>query len=238
MVGAESASAPVTPFASEPAGGPAVSGFLHLPAAPSGDGLVLTHGAGSNCRAPLLEAVAAAFAGSGLTVLRCDLPYRQRRPQGAPGPGDAERDRAGLKSAMEAVRRLVSGRVFLGGHSYGGRQASMAAASEPSLADALLLLSYPLHPPGREAQMRTAHFPQLRAPALFAHGARDPFGSLEQMRDALALIPAPVRLHPIDNAGHDLLPARRKSASPEVAAGIAAAFLSFLSLSAEPSSSV
>ena len=76
---------------------PFVRGLLHRPAKPNGNGLVLTHGAGSNCQAPLLIALAETFSGAGFVVLRCDLPYRQDRPYGPPGPGDAKRDRAGLK---------------------------------------------------------------------------------------------------------------------------------------------
>ena len=70
--------------------------------------------------------------------------------------------------------------------------------------DALLLLSYPLHPPRKPEQLRTAHFPKLRTPALFVHGSRDPFGSLDELKSAMALIPAPVKLLEIDGAGHDL----------------------------------
>src|SRR5438874_10225949 len=95
---------------------PAVRGFLHHPENPNGDGLVLTHGAGSNCNSPLLIAVSEAFTDAGLTVLRCDLPYRQIRSYGPPRPGDAERDREGLKNAVGAIKKVVSGRIFLGGH--------------------------------------------------------------------------------------------------------------------------
>ena len=95
---------------------PFVRGLLHRPANPNGIGLVLTHGAGSNCQAPLLIALAESFAESGFTVLRCDLPYRQDRPFGPPGPGDANRDRAGLSNAVGALKNLTS-RIFLGGHS-------------------------------------------------------------------------------------------------------------------------
>jgi uncharacterized protein len=95
-------------------------------------------------------------------------------------------------------------RVFLGGHSYGGRQATMLAAADPGLADGLLLLSYPLHPPRNPSQLRTAHFPQLRTRALFVHGSRDPFGRLEELKLALNLIPATTSLLPIEEAGHDL----------------------------------
>jgi predicted alpha/beta-hydrolase family hydrolase len=177
---------------------------LHRPDAPPGDGLVLTHGAGGNCRAPLLVAAAEAFAAAGLTVLRCDLPFRQRRPTGPPLPSGAAADRAGLKQATEALGDLVSGRVFLGGQSYGGRQASMLAAEEPDLAAGLLLFSYPLHPPGKPERLRTEHFPRLRIPTVFVQGTADPFGAPAELKAAIALIPAPTCLIPVAGAGHDL----------------------------------
>jgi len=162
----------------------AVRGFLHRPVSANGDALVLTHSAGANCQSPLLVAVAEALAGCGLTVLRCDLPFRQMRPHGPPGAGSAARDRAGLRQAVAAMRKIVPGRVFLGGHSYGGRQATMLAADDPRVAAALLLLSYPLHPPRRPTQLRTAHFPQLHVPSLFVTGTRDEFASVEEMTSA------------------------------------------------------
>ncbi len=106
---------------------PFVRGLLHRPANPNGSGLVLTHGAGSNCQAPLLVALAETFSAAGFVVLRCDLPYRQDRPYGPPGPGDAKRDRAGLKNAVAALKNLARGRVFLGGHSYGGGNPACSA---------------------------------------------------------------------------------------------------------------
>jgi len=183
---------------------PQVRGFVHRPTEASGDGLALAHGAGSNCRAPLLVALAQVFAAAGVTVVRCDLPYRQSRPYGPPGPGDAARDRQGLKNAVTALRKLVPGRVFLGGHSYGGRQSSMLCAEEVRLVDGVLLLSYPLHPPRRPDQLRTQHLPKLQTPALFVQGTRDPFGSPEEMESAMSLIPAKTRLVLIGGAGHDL----------------------------------
>src|SRR5207302_3636346 len=144
---------------------------------PGPDGVVLTHGASSNARAPLLLRLAEAFVATGLTVFRYDLPFRQARPTGPPSPGGAARDREGLRGAVQSMRASVSGRVFLGGHSYGGRQASILAADHPGLADTLLLLSYPLHPPGRVAQPRTAHFSDLRTPALFVHRSAAPVGA-------------------------------------------------------------
>jgi hypothetical protein len=182
--------------------------------------LLLTHGAGSNRNAPLLVALAAAFEQANINVLRWDLPFRQERPKGPPRPGDSARDRAGLREQILKMRETKPERVWLGGHSYGGRQSSMLAAEFPELADALLLLSYPLHPPDKPASLRTAHFPQLRTPALFVHGSRDPFASTDEMKDAMTLIPAPVDLLEIEGAGHDL-----GGKHADLAAGIAEAFL-------------
>jgi hypothetical protein len=181
-----------------------VSGFLHRPATADGRGLVLTHGAGGNCRAPLLSACADSFAAAGVTVLRCDLVFRQKRLSGPPSPATAVADRAGLRDAVDYLRGIVSGPIFLGGHSYGGRQASMLAAEAPGLAACLVLLSYPLHPPAKPAQLRTAHFSKLQTPAIFVSGDKDPFGTLQELAQAIAAIPAPVQLIPIMGAGHDL----------------------------------
>jgi len=202
------------------AGDPPVRGVLHPAGSRGADGLVLTHGAGGNADAPLLVAVAEAFVARGITVLRCDLPYRQARSRGGPSPAGAARDRQGLRAAL---RERVSGRLFLGGHSYGGRQASMLLAAEPARASALLLQSYPLHPPGRPQNLRTAHLPDLRVPTLFVQGTADPFGSLAELDTARALIPGRTALLNV-SGGHDLgwSQKRRDTTLPE---RIAAAFL-------------
>jgi uncharacterized protein len=185
---------------------PAVRGFLHSPANPNGDALILTHGAGSDCTAPLLVALGETFAGQGFLVLRCDLPFRQEgeRRTGPPFPGKAERDRAGLRNAVAVLRKNVAGRIFLGGHSYGGRQSTILCAAEPELVSGLLLLSYPLHPPRKPDQLRIQHLPNLQTPSLFVHGTRDPFGSVEEIMKALQLIPAKTELIKVEGAGHDL----------------------------------
>ena len=183
---------------------PNIRGFLHVPETPNQDGVILTHGAGGNAQAPLLRALAETFVAAGFTVLRNDLPFRQLRPFGPPGPGDASRDRAGLKNANAKMRTMLSGRIYLGGHSYGGRQASMLCAEQPDLAAGLLLLSYPLHPPLRPEQQRTQHLPDLRTPTLFIHGTRDPFGTIAELERALKMIPAKTKLMEIEGAGHDL----------------------------------
>jgi uncharacterized protein len=204
--------------------GPAVSGFLHRPAGPAPDGIVLTHGAGSDCDAPLLVALATAMAERSVAALRCDLPFRQARRRGPPSPATAARDREGLRQAVGALRQIVPRRSFLGGHSYGGRQASLLLAEDPPIAGGLLLLSYPLHPPARPDALRTAHLPALRVPALFVQGTRDPFGTVAEIEVARRLIPAPTALLTVE-AGHDLGQARARSSLPALAERIAIAFL-------------
>jgi len=191
-----------------------VRGYLHLVSAHS-DCLILTHGAGANCQSPLLTTLAEVFSASGVTVLRCDLPFRQTRPHGPPPPGSAKRDQDGLRSAVAAMRKHTAGRIFLGGHSYGGRQASMLAAAEPGLVERLLLLSYPLHPPKRPQELRTQHLPALQTPALFVQGTRDGFASIAEMETALKLIPARTELLPISDAGHELMTKRNQDELPQ-----------------------
>lgn len=202
--------APAQPFLDATAQ-PAVRGFLHLPAQPNGDSLLLTHGAGANCQSNLLVTLATAFAEAGFAVLRYDLPFRQERRFGPPFPAKAALDRDGIRRAIEIIRQRTAGRVLAGGHSYGGRQTSMLVAEYPALVEGLLLLSYPLHPPRKPGQLRTAHFPRLTGPALFVHGTRDPFGSLEEMHSAIELIPGKHALLEIEGAGHDLLPRKRST---------------------------
>jgi len=203
-----------------------VRGWLHEPQDPNGDVLVFTHGAGGNSDSALLKALGAACAESGYLFLRCDLPFRQMRPTGPPRPGDAARDREGLQRAAEVMRRRVRGRVFLGGQSYGGRQATMLAADNPGLASGLLLTSYPLHPPGKPEQLRTQHFSRLRTPALFVEGSRDAFATFTEMESALKLIPARTSMLRVEGAGHDLA-GRKAAAAEQLARTIVAAFQEF-----------
>lgn len=218
-----------------------VRGFLHCAANPNANALILTHGAGANCQAPLLAALAEVFSAAGFTVLRCDLPFRQLRRTGPPPRGSAERDQAGLRAAVAAMRRETAGpgsprtgprpgggsRIFLGGHSYGGRQASMLAATDSALVEALLLLSYPLHPPKRPDQLRTSHFADLKTPAFFVHGVRDGFATSAEIEAAQKLIPASTELLSVPSAGHELLSPRNRAELPQL---IGSTFLSFVNL--------
>jgi len=173
--------------------------------------MLLSHGAGGDSKAPLMVAVAKAFCEAGYCVLRWDLPFRQLRARGAPG-GSGQRDRDGIRQAVILLRqKFPDVPLYLAGQSYGGRQSSMVAAEDSSVADGLLLLSYPLHPPGKPAQLRTDHFTSLRVPALFVHGTRDPFGTVDELRKAIRLIPVAARLQVVDGAGHGVPPATAAS---------------------------
>lgn len=203
----------------------AVRGWMHEPERGNGDAIALTHGAGANCESKLLVAVAHAFEDAGFVVLRFDLPFRQERLHGPPRFGSAERDREGIRGAIEAMKEKVRGRVFVGGHSYGGRQTSMLIAEEPELAEGLLLLSYPLHPPRKPEELRTAYFAKLERPTFFVHGTRDPFGSSAEMKSGLELIRAPHELMEVEGAGHDLA---GKSGAGELAGRIVEGFRAFV----------
>ena len=218
---------------------PATPGYLHKPAQSNNIVVGLTHGAGANCQSKLLISVSDALAAAGFTVFRFDLPFRQARPQGPPHPGTAAADREGLRQTAAQMKLFMkhpkkstdSPRVVLAGHSYGGRQASMLLAENPEAADAVLLLSYPLPPPNKPTQLRTKHFPQLRKPAFFVQGTRDPFASVEELSLALQQIPNPVHLLQIEGAAHDL----QSPKSPiDIPAQIATEFALFLATTIEP----
>jgi uncharacterized protein len=103
----------------------------------------------------------------------------------------------------------------------------MLAASQPDIAEALLLLSYPLHPPKKPDELRTAHFPQLQTPALFIHGSRDGFGRHEELAAATKLIPARTEILEITGAGHEILTKRNAGEVPPM---IVAGFEKFLTV--------
>ena len=163
-------------------------------------GMVLTHGAGSNAEAPLLVALSTALAERDWAVLRVNLAFRQKRPSGPPHPSGAAADRAGLAEAITSLHAETGLPVFAGGHSYGGRQATMLAAEQPSLARGLLILSYPLHPLAQPAKLRVEHLPALTTPSLFVSGTRDDFGTPAELSSALAKY----QLLLLEGMGHSL----------------------------------
>jgi predicted alpha/beta-hydrolase family hydrolase len=175
--------------------------------------LLLAPGAGSDRNQSTLRAIETALAP--LPVVRMDFPYR-RAGRKAPDRPDvllqAVRDEA---AAVVEAARIRPRRLVLGGRSMGGRICSMAVADGLPAAG-LVLVSYPLHPPGRPDRMRTEHLGRLEVPCLFVSGTSDPFGSPGELEAATAAIPGPVTHVWIDGGRHEL-----KGADDEVAAVVA-----------------
>ena len=181
----------------------AIAGIAHEPDGKPRGAVVLTHGAGGSRESALLKKICDEWARRGWLAVRYNLPYRRRRPKGPPS-GSAATDQAGVVEAIELVATLANGPVIAGGHSYGGRMTSMVVAEGATRVDALTLFSYPLHPPGKPEKPRTEHLPRIEAPTVFTHGTSDPFGSIDELLVAAALIPASTEVVEITGARHDL----------------------------------
>ncbi|MBV8181533.1 MAG: alpha/beta hydrolase [Mycobacterium sp.] len=184
-----------------------IAGVAHEPEGDPPGGpkgiVVLTHGAGGSRESALLQKLCDEWARRGWLAVRYNLPYRRRRPKGPPS-GSAATDRAGIVEAIELCRGLADGPLIAGGHSYGGRQTSMVVAAKEAQVNVLTLFSYPVHPPGKPERAHTEHLPDIAAPTVFTHGTSDPFGTLDEVRAAAALIPAPTQIVEIAGARHDL----------------------------------
>ena len=157
---------------------------------------VYAPGAGSSLRDPFGRRLAERLPEAGVSLVRFQFPYQEAGSRRPDRPATLLATwRAVLESARSDGMRTV-----IGGRSLGGRIASMLA-SEGALADALALFAYPLHPPGRPEQLRTAHLPGIACPALFCSGTRDPFASPDELAAAVAVVPD-ARVHLLDGADH------------------------------------
>jgi hypothetical protein len=160
-------------------------------------GLILTPGSSARRDHPGLLAVDHVVTDAGIAVERIEFPSQaagKRRPD--PPEVCIQTIRA-ASVALAARLNVAPGRLALGGRSMGGRMCSMAVA-EGLDAAALVLISYPLHPPGRPDRLRTAHFPQLHLPSLFVSGRRDAFATPAELENETAAIPGPVTLMFVD----------------------------------------
>lgn len=179
-----------------------IAGIAHEPDGTPAGVVALTHGAGGSRESPMLKALCDEWARRGWLAVRYNLPYRRRRPKGPPS-GSSATDIAGIVEAVAVVKSLADGPVIAGGHSYGGRLTSMAVADGLEL-DVLTLFSYPLHPPGKPERARTEHLPRITVPTVFTHGTVDPFGTLDEVRPAAALVNAATTIVEVTGARHDL----------------------------------
>ena len=166
--------------------------------------LLLYPGAGSGREHSSLVAVEASLGGRA-SVERLDFPYRR---EGRRAPDRAPKLMAAIREDLSAVRRR-RGPVVMGGRSMGGRMTSMVAADVDgggpvARLAGLVLICYPLHPPGKPERLRVEHLVDLAVPCLFVSGTRDPFGTPAELTEWTATIPAPVEHVWIDGGRHDL----------------------------------
>jgi predicted alpha/beta-hydrolase family hydrolase len=173
-----------------------------MPKRSTGPGaLLLFPGAGSSASHPSLVAIEEAVAP--LPVARADFPYRRegrRAPDRAPKLLACVVEEA---AALAERAHVAPERIVLGGRSMGGRMCSMAVADGLPAAG-LVLIAYPLHPPGKPDRLRIEHLPRLAVPCLFVSGTRDPFGSPAELEEHTAVIPGPVTHVWVDGGRHDL----------------------------------
>ena len=182
--------------------------------------LVLAHGAGAGMTHPWLAGFAEAAATLGLSTMRFTFPYLQ---SGRRMPGPATHAIAAWTAAMEVARADASPSavVIAGGKSYGGRMASMAAATGVIDPSALLYLGYPLHPPGKPEKPRVEHLPDITAPQLFVSGTRDAFVDPHEQLEAAVASCQNASLQWVERGGHSFEVAGNKRDAATVGAELA-----------------
>jgi hypothetical protein len=177
-------------------------------------GLVLTPGASAGREQSGLVAIDEAVTRAGVAVERVEFPGQAAGKRRTDPPAVCIETVRSATAALADRLSVPTSQIAIGGRSFGGRMCSMAAAEGLRVA-ALVLVSYPLHPPGRPERLRTEHFPLLRLPCLFVSGRRDAFATPDELERETAAIAGPVTLHFVDG-DHSL----RKSEA-EVAAIVA-----------------
>ena len=198
-----------------------ITALAYGAAAPrAGITIILAPGAGAGQKSPFMVRYAAALATRGFDSITFDFPYRE---EGRRIPDANATLEACWRAVIDMVRRTLAPteRVAIGGKSMGGRIASQVAASAVAGAlSGVVLLGYPLHPPGKPQQLRTAHFPRLRVPSLFVQGMRDAFGTPAELGEALDAASVPATLFPIAEADHSFKVPKRAGGSDAVESAI------------------
>jgi uncharacterized protein len=196
---------------------------LHYRADPSVGTLILAHGAGADQRHKFMVAISSALAKRGLDVFTFNFLYTEKKKK-APDRNDA------LEACWRAVIAQTPGKnVFAGGKSMGGRIASQVLAKDPSCAEGLVFLGYPLHPPGKPDTLRTAHWPKIKVRSLFVQGTRDPFGSPDELMPHLKRLGAKATVVPVLGGDHSFnVPKKGPVTQDEVMTYIEDAVLDFV----------
>jgi hypothetical protein len=169
----------------------------------SGIRLILAHGAGAGQASGFMVRFATALAARGIDAVTFNFLYTEQRRR---IPDRNDKLEACYRKVIEACRDGVVGRkgekLVIGGKSMGGRIASQVAAADGSGIAGLVLLGYPLHPPGQPEKLRTKHLPGITAPMLFVQGSRDTFGTPAELQPHIAQLKAPVDLHVVEGGDH------------------------------------
>jgi len=174
-------------------------------AAPLGAALILAHGAGAGQRSPFVVAFAQALAALGVDILTFDFPYMEQRRRVPDRQPVLEACYARAIAHAREVMPSARQHLFIGGKSMGGRIATHVAAADPAVPiDGLVLLGYPLHPPGRPNQLRDAHLENVRRPMLVVQGERDTFGTPGELAPVFARLNPQPTLHVVDGGDHSL----------------------------------
>lgn len=180
--------------------------------------LILAHGAGAGLLHPFMTLFARGLSERGVDVVTFNFLYMERRKH---VPDRMPQLIACYRAVMDAVRTHVPSardRLFIGGKSMGGRAATHVAADDPALAiEGIVLLGYPLHPPGRPDQLRDAHLPAVKRPMLFVQGSRDTLGTPSELKPILASLSPLPTLHHIDGGDHSFKLAGRDAKARQAA---------------------
>lgn len=185
--------------------GGTVTGAWDEPAGSTRAVLVLGHGAGGDLNDALLNDVGVALSSRGIAVLRFNFPYREA---GRKAPGAQTQSEQCYRDVATSARR-DGVPLFIGGKSYGGRM-STHIASDGFSCDGLVLLSYPLHPPGKQDRIRDEHLPAIKQPMLYISGSRDPFATPSLMEKTIASLGKRAQLLWLDGGDHSLRVKGRK----------------------------
>ena len=177
--------------------------------------LILGHGAGANQLSGFMRLFAAGLAERGVDVVTFNFLYTE---QGRKIPDPAPRLEGCYRAVIEAAlkhKKLKGNRLAIGGKSMGGRIASQVAAQNGEHIDGLIFLGYPLHPPGRPEKLRAEHLPKIKAPMLFVQGARDAFGTQEEIAATIKKLKLPATLYAVEGGDHSLKVPKKISTSQE-----------------------
>ena len=177
--------------------------------------LILGHGAGANQLSGFMRLFAARLAERGVDVVTFNFLYTE---QGRKIPDPAPRLEGCYRAVIEAAlkhKKLKGNRLVIGGKSMGGRIASQVAAQNSADIDGLVFLGYPLHPPGRPEKLRSEHLPKIKAPMLFVQGARDAFGTKEEITAMIKKLKLPATLYAVEGGDHSLKVPKKVNTSQE-----------------------